>query len=282
MTPDTLPDTSDEIGLLDLLIPIVENLRLLILATIFAAALSYALSFLQTASYESVAIQSGDAQLEALYNSTQGHSALVERSGYKKADETVEAAQERLSENLNASFNSKNNTVTIKAVADSPAMAQRIVQEAIEVVSKLNQRRLNDLRRLQEQFAIATQREREYSAAAEAVAKKVAESAETSSFANLIQSQNQLLNSARDAQITSANLADRLSQIQSFDLIQQPTLPHKQFGPKRGVITIISALGVAFLLLIIIFARAAFRLASQNPKSSDKLEKLRLAWHRIF
>lgn len=280
MATQNCTEYDDEIGLLDLLLPIVEHLRLLVLAPLLVGVVAYGGSYLLSPTYESVAVQSGDAQLAAMYNSAQVRAKVVELADYKAADETMPQAADRLAKNLVVSFSNKNNTVSIVAKGASPAQAQKIAQEAIKVAAQLNQRRVDDVSRLREQFNLAAQREREYATAAEKIAQKISQGSED--VAALTQAQAQLLGAAREAQMTTASLAGQLSQAQNFDLLQQPTLPYKRSSPNRAVIAVITALGCGFFLLLFVFGQYAIRAARQNADSAKKLADIQAALRKVL
>lgn len=281
MTQETYTENINEISVLDLLISVVESLRPLVVVPLLAGMLAYGASHYIAPTYESVSVQKADAQLAALYGVAQVRTEVVEQVEYKKPNESVRSAEDRLQKNLSVSFNNKNNTVVVKGLGDTPAQAQQIVLAAIESVAKLNQHRLEDVARLREQFSLATKREREYALAAQRVATKIAENA-GADLAALVQSQSQLLNSAKEAQIASSSLAARLSQIQTFELLQPPTLPYKHSAPNRAVVATVTTLGVGFLLLLLVFVRAGVRNAEQSPELAEKLALLRRAWRRAI
>lgn len=281
MTTDTNSVPNDEISLLDLLLVIAENLRLLVLGPLLVGALAFGVATALPPKFESVAVQSGDTKLAAMYNSAQVHSAIIKSTGYQQPGETESQARDRLAQNLKVSFDRTNGTVKVAAQATSPQAAQNIATAAIAAAGELNQKRLDDVTRLEEQFELATKRERDYSASAEALGKQLA-TANAESRAELSQAQSQLLNFAREAQVTTAGLAERLRQAQTFEIIQEPTLSDEKVSPKRSIITLAAALFTGFLLLLLVFVRHAFVSAAQNPESAVKVTALRQAWRKAL
>ena len=73
-----------------------------------------------------------------------------------------------------------------------------------------------------------------------------------------------------------------LKGIDSSDLIQSPTLPTKKIAPKGGLIAIIATLMAGFALLLFVFIRQAFRNASQNEGSAQKINALHASWRKAF
>lgn len=279
MTIENLSDNSDEISLLDLLIPLVENIRLLVLGPVLAGLFAFGVSYLFPPTFESVAVQLGDPQLVAMYNSAQTRAKIVESIEYTEKGETASAAQDRLKNNLIVGFDKRDGTVRIVAKADDPSKAQKLAETAIEVVAVLNKRRVDSLSRLSEQFDLSSSREREYSAAAQRVAQLILDSG-AGANASLVQAQAQLLSSARDAQMTTAEMAGRLAQAQRFDLVQEPTLPYKKSTPKRAYIASIVGIATGLVLLLLVFISSAARRVSQDASAIEKMTALRSAWKR--
>lgn len=62
------------------------------------------------------------------------------------------------------------------------------------------------------------------------------------------------------------------------DVIKQPpTLPTEPTAPKKGLIAVLSTLAAGFVLLLWVFMRQAWRNATQDPQAAPKLARLRAA-----
>ena len=233
--------TDDEISLLDLLLVVVQNLRLLLITPLVVGLVALGVTSMLPRTYESTAVQMGDTQLVSMYNSAQVRDAVVAELKYARPDEDLDSARERLSNDLKATFNNKDKTVGITARAPKPEAAQRMANVAVAQANMLNQSRASS---------------------------------------NLSSTQVQLVDASRDAQISLSSLVDALTKVQRFDILQQPTLPTKPVPKKRAMLGAIAALATGFLLLIFVFTRQALRNAETNPESAQKLAQLRTAWRR--
>jgi uncharacterized protein involved in exopolysaccharide biosynthesis len=283
MNNDVQPQTNEdeEIALLDLLLVFVQNLRLLVLGPLLVGAGALGVAWLLPLTFESKAVQSGDATLAAMYNSAQVRDAIIQQTGYAYAGEDADKARLRLEADLKVSYNAKDKTISLVAAASSPAQAQQLAQAAIQAAAKLNASRLANLQRLNEQFESASKREREYAAAADKLVQQMA-NASAASQALLVQSQAQLLDAARNAQITTTEIGDAIQKAENFDLLQQPTLPTQKSKPKKALIAIIATLASGFALLLFVFVRQALRNGSQDEETAKKLAAIRTGWKRAI
>ena len=270
--------TDDEISLLDLLLVVVQNLRLLLITPLVVGLVALGVISMLPRTYESTAVQMGDTQLVSMYNSAQVRDAVVAELKYARPDEDLDSARERLSNDLKATFNNKDKTVGITARAPKPEAAQRMANVAVAQANMLNQSRADDVARLRAQFDLATKREFDHSSAVDRIAQQDKTLSRASS--NLSSTQVQLVDASRDAQISLSSLVDALAKVQRFDILQQPTLPTKPVPKKRAMLGAIAALATGFLLLIFVFTRQALRNAETNPESAQKLAQLRTAWRR--
>jgi alkylhydroperoxidase/carboxymuconolactone decarboxylase family protein YurZ len=262
-----------EVSLLDLLIVVAQNLRLLIVAPLLLGLLALGATYWLPKKYESVAIQSGDAQLLVIYNSAQVRDAVIQQINYSKGEEDLETARERLAKNLITLYSSKDKTIKISARATTPQGAQTMAQIAIQQAALLNQERSENVKRLRDQFELAINRERQYSQSAQRLVQQI-QSSNAANQASLVQSQAQLLDAARSAQSTTADLADKINKADNYDLLQRPTLPTREVlsFSQRVLIAIAAAAVLGFALLIWFFIRQM--VVNSNERDAAKLNLL--------
>ncbi len=120
----TAPVDTDEISLLDLLIVVVENLRLLVLGPIVAGLVALGVSFALPRTYESTALLKGKAQEASLITTPAVLDPVIQQLKLAEADESLDEARKRLRRDVKATFNAKDNLVTVTAKARSPEHAQ--------------------------------------------------------------------------------------------------------------------------------------------------------------
>lgn len=273
---DGASDQDDEIGWLDLLLVVAQNLRLLVLGPLVAGAVAVGGAYFVPAVYESVAVQVGDATLAAMYDSAQVRDAVVQKAGYLRVGEASDVARARLESDLRVAVNSKDRTISIISRADTPQAAQLLAQAAIEQAALLNKSRLENLKRLEIQYEMAVKRERDYAASAELVTKRI-QSERVADQASLIQVQARLLDAAREAQAVTANLASELHKAETYELLQAPTLPSLTAAPKKAAVFGVAAIAAGLILLVIVFGRSALQKVGRNQASASKLQTLNRA-----
>lgn len=279
--PSLVIAEDDETSLLDLLLVVVQNLRLLLITPLAVGLAALGVTSVLPNTYDSRVVQMGDMQLVNIYNTVQLRDALMAELKYAQPDEDLDSARERLAKDLIVSFNSNTKTVFIRARASSPEAALHMANLAVAQASLLNRSRLDDLSRLRAQFDLATKREYEYSKGLERIAQQI-EKAPPGASENILKVQVQMVDASRDAQIALSSLTDALAKAQRFDLVQQPTLPTKPVSRKPAMVAAVAALASGFLLLIFVFMRQALRHAETDPDSAQKLAQLRTAWGRAL
>jgi hypothetical protein len=264
-----------EISILDLLLVVAQNLRLLILGPLLAGIVALGVSFLFIPiKFESVAVQAADPQLAAMYSSAQVLDGVIQTMGYARAGEDIDTARERLlAKDYSVKYNAKDKTLRLETLASTPKDAQRMAQTAIELTTKLNQLRVDNNQRLKEQFDLALARERSYSQAAQRISAQIQSSAANNQAA-LTEAQAKLLDSAREAQIVAAQLSE-IRVADSFDLIQTPTLPKRKHPSGRALISVVASLATGFALLVWVFIVHFVR--NSTGQDAERIHKLTTA-----
>lgn len=133
-----------DISLLDILLVIAANLRLLVLGPLLAGVLAYGAVFVWPARYESVAVQMGDMQLVAMMNSARVLDAVAAESPFLHGDDADEL-REHLRSDIKVSFSPKDRTVTVRATAGTPAHAQQLVASVLKYSADLNKSRVEEI-----------------------------------------------------------------------------------------------------------------------------------------
>jgi hypothetical protein len=274
--PETYETHEAEISILDLLLVVAQNLRILILGPLLAGVVALGVSFLFIpVKFESVAVQAADPQLAAMYSSAQVLDSVIQTMGYAKTGEDTDTARERLlAKDYSVKYNSKDKTLRLETLASTPKDAQRMAQTAIELTTKLNQLRVDNNQRLKEQFDLALARERTYSQAAQRISAQIQSSAANNQAA-LTEAQAKLLDSAREAQIVAAQLSEKIRVADSFDLIQTPTLPKRKHPSGRALISVVASLATGFALLVWVFIVHFVR--NSTGQDAERIHKLTTA-----
>ena len=271
----TVPE-NDDINMIDILLILVQNIRLLLIAPVVGLGAMGAAS-LMPANYESKATQIGDGLLFSMYQSESVRDAVIAELSYAKPGESPDAARHRLDANLNISFNNKNKTVQVTARAATPEAAQRLAEVVVAQANQINQFRASQVELLRAQVELAAKFDIAPASKLEVNANSV-KLAPVNGGLDMIRAQNGL--ATQLAQNNLLSMLDALSRAQNFDLIQRPSLPSSPVRHRGGKVAIVATLGASFLILLFIFIRHSLRSAKANPESAHKLIQLRAAWRQ--
>lgn len=274
MNENSIDDT--EINFFEIFLFLFSNLKILFFGSTFGALIALIFALYFPPKYESLAVQSGGSQLVAIYNSYQVLDVVIQKTEYAENGEDLDSSRLRLLKDISVSFNAKEKTVKLAVRGKNPKKVKQILDVWVEQAAVLNQVRLDDLRRMKDQFDLAVAREKEYDAAAKKIAVLI-ESASRLDQSLLVQSQLQLLDSARSAQATSASLAAAIQQAEQYELLQKPNLATHGVPRHVALIVIVAFFGTGFLLLLVLQVKMAWVRFVQNPESAEKLNKIKMA-----
>lgn len=83
----------------------------------------------------------------------------------------------------------------------------------------------------------------------------------------------------RNGYVESISAIERQLKGQTHDVVfSPPTLPTEPVSNKKALIAVMSTLGAGFALLLFVFMRQAWRNASQDPETAPKMARLRAAF----
>jgi capsular polysaccharide biosynthesis protein len=289
----------DEISLLDLGVTIVENLRLLILAPIFAgctallvgtyaidpfftaktsllppgasgggtaAALASQFGGLASLAGINLPVGAGQAKPMAYLQSDSMRNALIDRFDLVKRYEAKlkEDARKTLATKVKIAEDKKTGLISIEVTDLDPAFAAQLANAHVEELQKvLNAQALEDARErrqfLERQIEEASKKPYQSPLVRDAVLQGLIRQFETT-------------------RIEEAG-AGNSARIQQVDVAQAP---ERKSGPKRALIAVITALATGFALLLFVFMRKAVQNAGDDPESSDKLKAIQKGLRKAF
>jgi uncharacterized protein involved in exopolysaccharide biosynthesis len=282
---------SDEIDLLDLLVTVAENIKLLVLGPLLVGLAALGLGFALPATYQSTSllavekrtVQVGNKEPAPMFNAnvvaTLATSAAVldpvaQALGLLAQGLSVDQARSRLQGQVKASVGRNDKLLSITTTATSPAAAQQLNQLVLQQLFEQTRPRGAEQARLQAQlqqvqtsFATSTQLEQTL---AQQLASGKAGDRTSETYAVLLAS-----NSAR--LVTIQTLEAQLAGLQPSDMVQPATLPERPVKPKKAQIAVIATLATGFALLLWVFVRQAVRNAGAQVESAGKLARIRQA-----
>ncbi len=281
---DTLQPTSppEEIGLLDILMLLSENIKLLILGPLAAGLLALGLSFLWPRTFESVAVLQAEPAIASLMTSAAVLDPISQNLGLRH-DATAEQAREALRQHIKTSIGRSDKLLTLSVSGSTPVQAQAIARAVLEGAYAQSRPKGSYKARLERQLAEAEARLLTAQSAAAQLAQSLVASKGTPAAQRfqrldaldlLTGGSAGLLDASAAAQKQIVELEELLEGVTEARLMQTPTLPEKAVSPKKGQVAVMSALGMAVLLVILVFIRGGMRRV-QDTAGLAKLGRIR-------
>lgn len=270
---------SDEIELIDLLIVIAENLKLLIFIPLLVGVATLGFSYGMDKTYQSESMLS----LEKPGLNFSGHLL----SSYLKSADVLEAVASdikfeptqsmtsrvtALRNSLQVSVGNQDQIVTLKTQAQTPEAAQELNASIWQHALKKTVPNPAELERLQIQLKAAKDR-LDSGNSLEAIAAKALANGVTNESTSRLYSELLASNSALLRNIVL--LESQIEGLTSDNFSQRPTLPEFPIRTKKVLPAIVATLGTGVLILMFVLARQALRSAVQNPEQADKVRRLR-------
>jgi hypothetical protein len=270
-----------EVSVLDLLLVVAENLRLLILGPILVGLLALAGAYLLPQSYISQAIlalpTAPATQAAAMMVSPLVLDPIIESFNLSEG-RSKELTRSGLASQIKAAVG-KDGLLRLDVTAHSPAQAQAIANAVID--NWLKSTVPGDLARadLEKRLSYAQTSlnavtrliGRLDSEVGTNLSKPLTRGEAGTSFVGLGELQARYL-----GEVLSI---PRELQGLSRDVVKQPpTLPTEPVSPKKGLIAALAAIAAGFVFLLWVFMRQAWRRATQDARMAEKCRQLAAAW----
>jgi Chain length determinant protein len=272
-----------EISLLDLLLVVAENLRLLVLGPLLVALLAWGVAWTLPKSYLSQAIialpgtaPNAPPALSANQAASMLQSPLVLDAVVSQLrlfpDLEAQAARKRLAEQIKPTVG-KDGLLRLEVSGQQPEQAMSITNTLIDAWLKSTVPGPSESRDLQKRLGYA---EKSLEAVSHAIAALASDSGRLSkpmggdgtTLAALGDLRARFLNESMDISRTLQGL--------NRDVVKQPpTLPTEAESPKKALIAVVSGLATGFLLLLWVFVRQAWRAGQTDPVLAEKHARLR-------
>jgi len=275
-------EQEDEVSLLDLMLVVAENIRLLILGPLLAGLLALAVGYALPQKFVSNAILSLPAapptpsQAAAIMVSPIVLDPIIGTMGLM-GDQTLQAARADLALQIKAAAG-KDLLLRLDVTAETPVAAQMLANAIIDNWLKSTAPGELDRADLEKRLGYA---QKSLDAVTRLIDRLTAEGA-----ANL----NQPLTRGEAGtsivavgELQARYLADviniprTLRGLSRDVVVQPPTLPTEPVSSKKALMATLAALGTGFALLLFVFMRAAWRGAAQDPEAAQKQTRLRAA-----
>jgi uncharacterized protein involved in exopolysaccharide biosynthesis len=272
-----VPATVNEPGLLDLLVTLAENARLLIIGPLFMGICALGLGFVLPPTYQSVAVLQAEQATASLMTTAAVLDPVAAGLGMDK-DDSVEEARRTLRENIRVAVGRNDKLLTLTVAAPTPEQAQATAQALLQQTYLQSRPKGSVGKRLQVQLAEAQGRLKNAESAAAGMLKRLETSAVSApGGSELARGYADLLTAAAAAQGQVSALETQLEGVNEALLVQSPTLPQKASQPKKALMAIGATLGTGLLLLLFIFVRQALRTTATDANAASKLSRIRRA-----
>ena len=269
------PVQQEEIDLLDILVTLAENIKLLILGPLFVGICALGIAYIVPQTFESIAVLKAEQATASLMTTASVLDPVAADLGLTKVD-SAEEARKLLREQIKVSVGRNDKLLTLTVSAPAPQQAQAIANAVLQQTYVKSRPKGSDLTRLEIQLKDAKARTKSAEDAAGALLKRM-ESNGAAGSTESARGYAELLNVAAAAQNQVAALQAQLEGLTDAQLIQAPTLPEKASKPKKGLIAIGATLAAGLALMLFVFVRQAVRGAAKDAGAASKMARIRRA-----
>lgn len=273
----------DQVSLLDLLLVLAENTKLLLLGPVVAGLLALAGSFALPQKFVSEAILAipaspqPAAQAASLMRSPLVLDPIIGALDMAQG-QSVSMARRELAEAVKATVG-KDGLLRLELTGPSPAQAQALANAVIDAWLKTTKPAEQDRKDLETRLSYA---KASLESASGLLARLTKESAgylaqpltrgeAGTTLASVGELQSRYLNEVLTVTRSLLGLSRDV-------VVQAPTLPTERASPKKALIAILAALATGFVLVLWVFVRQSWKALATQPEAVAKLGRLRAAF----
>ncbi len=271
----------DEISILDLVAVLAEHLRILLAGPVVVGVLAFGVASLLPVQWSSVTVLRGGSTTTPGLVSSAAVLAPVAQSLGLATGESMDGAVERLRSKVRASFNNKDQLVTVVVTDVTAAQAQKIASLVWAQVKLASAPMGPERQRLEQQLADMRRRSDQLESAIQPLMQRLKQGT-TDIRPESVRSYAQLLETALRLDNERAALEKQLVGMDDSALLQPPSLPVRPEPRRRSAVAVAAALGTGLLLLLFILIRQGLRNAQRDPVSADKVRRIRAGWRRFW
>ena len=269
------PIQQEEIDLLDILVTLAENIKLLILGPLLVGICALGIAYIVPQTFESIAVLKAEQATASLMTTAAVLNPVAAELGLTQED-SPEEARRRLREQIKVAVGRNDKLLTLTVSAPTPHQAQIVADAVLRQTYQQSRPKASELARLEVQLKGAEARIKNAEDAAGALLKRM-ELSGAGGGAELARGYGELLIVAAAAQKQVAELQALIEGVTDAQLVQAPTLPQKASKPKKGLIAIGATLAAGLALMLFVFVRQAVRGAAKDADAASKLARIRRA-----
>ena len=273
--PKGANSVQNEVGLLDLLVILAENIKLLVIGPLVVGLCALMVSFLLPQTFQSVAVLQADQTTASLMSTASVLDPVIASLGLAK-DDTVEEARVKLREQIKANVGRVDKLLTL-TVSDRTALQAQAIAKALLQQTYVESRPKGSVRvRIGIQLEEARTRLKNAQDASAGVLKRLeSNGSSTAGGVELARGYAELLSATGAAQGQVSLLEAQLEGLTDAQLLQVPTLAQKASQPKKVLIAIGATLAAGIALLLFIFIRQSFINTTPSEKTYAKVLRIR-------
>lgn len=297
-------DTGGEISVLDVLITLLENIRLLILGPMAMGFIALAASFALPQTFESVAVLRADlpwlaardpaaagaspAAIASLMTTAAVLDPVASSLGLVKNGD-VEEGRLALQRQIKVAVGKQDRLLTLTVTAKDPVLAQKLAQAVLLEAFEQSRPKGVHLQRLQAQLAATKDRQDKAQGASVSLIAAMADPSQRVSYTTpdstgasagkngeAARNYADILRVSAEAQMQMAQLETELAGLSSAQLVQPPTLPRQPVQPKKSLMVILATLATGMLLLVFVLVRQSWHTAMADEETAFKLRRMQV------
>lgn len=264
-----------EAGLLDVLVTLAENIKLIIIAPMVVGWCALGLTFMLPHTYQSISILQADQPTASLIMSASVLDPVIGALGLAGGD-TLEKARQKLRERIKAVVGRADKLLTLTVSAHSAQQSQDIANALLRQTYLESRPKGSARVRLQTQLQEAQLRLRNAQNAALSVLKRLqSDGAGAGRDAEAARGYAELLSATGAAQTQVSALEAELEGLSESRLLQAPILPQESSQPRKCLIALGAALAAELFVLLFVFMRQAFHNTAASAEALVKVVRIR-------
>lgn len=265
---------TEDSGLLDVLVLLAENIRLIIILPLVIGTIALGVSFFLPQTFQSVAVLQADQATASLMIAAPVLDPVIGALGLAKKG-TLEESRIELRDRIKVVVGRADKLLTLTVSARTALQAQAIANSLIQKTFEESRPKASVLARLKIQLNEAQVRLKNAQDASVGVLKRLESNSSVATGVELAKGYADLLGATGVAQSQVLALEAQIEGLSAAQLVQSPTLPERASQPKKSLIAIGATLAAGLVLLLFIFMRNVFRKSTVSENTSAKLMRIR-------
>jgi LPS O-antigen subunit length determinant protein (WzzB/FepE family) len=274
-----------EISILDILVVLAENLRLIILVPLIVGLIALGVTYLIPKTYQSTALLRTNDGVQGVQGVQGGPvdftSVDVLEQILKQQPEITtqglshEKTLQALFKRIQVTAKKQDSYITVAAQGSTPEKSQLLCRQVIESFRNFSLPHGQQLDAIKEEIKNTEDSIRDLSLVAKKISTNMDKVTPGTEGDNVARAYVTIIEKLNFQKQNLFKLKQRLVGFGAEVFIQEPTLPEKPIKPKKAQIAIMATLAAGFLTILFVFVRAAFRNLSGDAESSEKLARIR-------